>query len=465
MSPSAGGQSEAVTPRPDPKRRLVATLLAISLGAATAAIPSAPAASQERREPRTGFEKRNGASWTTEQEELDFLDAVNRGSSRVEIDRIGKSAQGRPLHLVQVGQPRPASISAAARDRVILFICSQHGNEPAGRETCLKVLRDLGFTQDPKLIELLQTWTMIFVPNANPDGRAADDRENADGVDVNRDHLNLTTLEAQAMATVIRDWRPDIVLDLHEFYTFNDSIGGAAPVLNDEEILYLWPRNLNVDESLHRLSKSLAIDYIEEGAEEAGYSADEYGKFDVGDQDLLQYAGDHDEGILRNLVGLRGSIGVLIEANQTPDPRNGAAELVNEAEVNLRRVASQYQTVVDTFRFMQDHGRAVEKATERALLRYAAEGRHRSEPVYFGGADNDPPEESEVQDPPPCAYRLTRDQGDEVRDVLKLLAISARRDNDGIVISMAQPSEPLIPLLLDARAERHAVQGEPVMKC
>jgi hypothetical protein len=352
---------------------------------------------------------------------------------------------------------------------VALFICSQHGDEPTGRETCLQWLRDLAFTQDPFLMGLLRSWTLLFLPNANPDGAEAGTRTNAQGVDVNRDHLNLRTPEGQAMARVIRAWRPDVVLDLHEFYGANPGgdqpFGGSAPVVYDDDVLYLWPRNLNVDPQIYSLSKTLAADYIGEGARAAGYTADEYGQASASNEDVAQIAGDHDEAILRNTGALRHSISVLVESNQEPNMRKGPGEAASQAEVNRRRVASQRQAVVDTLRFLSDQGDLLQLATTRAPRRDAAEGRTRTGAVYFGGADNQSPEPQEVQDPPPCAYRLSRAQAGEVRPALRLHRIRVIRRPQGVLVPMGQPAKPLIPLLLDARGSRHSVAGSALDTC
>ena len=52
--------------------------------------------------PVTAFEEREGAGWTTHDEEIAFLAEVVAGSDRAEMSAIGSSVEGRPLHLVRV---------------------------------------------------------------------------------------------------------------------------------------------------------------------------------------------------------------------------------------------------------------------------------------------------------------------------------------------------------------------------
>jgi hypothetical protein len=430
---------------------------------ALAALPSAVASGHDVEAPRTGFEEREGASWTTHEEEVEFLAAVDAGSDVASVEVIGTTEEGRPIHLVVLGSPRPRTAEQARSEPVELHICTQHGNEPAGREACLITLRDLAFSHEASDLSQLERQTTLFVPTANPDGREANSRENSEGVDVNRDHLNLSSLEAQAIARVIRDWQPDISIDHHEY-------GPGEPILYDDEVLYLWPRNLNVDEQVHDLGVAFSKEFLAPCLADAGFTSDEYGIDAVGSTDVQQTAGGGDEGILRNAAGLRHAVGILVESAVTMNLTNGPDEATT-AGVQLRRVASQVATARCTLGYMSTHGASVATATSGAAVRKTAEGRAQSEPVYLSGQDEDTtatqngdPEESID---PPCGYDLTPAQLTSVAEILDLHGIEAAPSSGGGArVSMAQPAEPVIPLLLDERnADRAETDATALETC
>jgi hypothetical protein len=225
-------------------------------------------------------------------------------------------------------------------------------------------------------------------------------------------------------------------------------------------MLVLWPRNLNVDTKIHDQAKELALDYITADAEAAGFSTDEYGQYEVADNDIHQSAGDGDEGIARNAMGLRHTLGILVETRVDNDLRNGPDEL-NEPAVQMRRVLSHTVAIDAVLRFMRERGAQIAQITHAARARAIQEGKLGNEPVYFGGADNSEPTEEQVVDPPPCGYELS---GEDIAKLKKVLALLDIR-HSGSFVGMAQVSEPVIPLLLDERGTRHAVSGEPLEKC
>jgi hypothetical protein len=432
------------------------TSLLASLAALTIGWAGGPAAAQEPP-PQTGFEQRNGSSWTTHQEELDFLAAVDARSERVTVEVIGETAQGRPLHLVQIGYPQPHGREAALNEPTILFGCSQHGNEPAGREACLKALRDLAFTTDPLLIELMSRVTFLVIPTANPDGREQNSRGNSANIDTNRDHLNLRTAEAQTIAAVVRDWKPDMAMDFHEY-------GPSIPVLYDDDVLYLWPRNLNIDPLIRTIGKSFSQQSLKPCLQAAGYTSDEYGLAAAGDVDVAQTAGDQDEGIMRNTMGLRHVVGILIESavSVSTNPQQLPNEAASTAAQQRRRVASQRATIDCTFTYLRQNAGALKRATDHAPLRKMGEGFALSSPVFFGGADNTAPAAGEEVYPPPCAYELSAAQAQALQPLFDLHGIRTVQGETGVRVPLGQPAEPLIPLILDDRGDRNTLSASPV---
>ncbi len=102
-----------------------------------------------------------------------------------------------------------------------------HGDEPAPPQALLNMLQ-AGVFDDRA------TW--FLVPMLNPAGFAADQRENASGVDLNRDYLSLATPEVRAHVRWLRRQpRFDLALCLHEdfeaegFYLYELRTGEPQP--------------------------------------------------------------------------------------------------------------------------------------------------------------------------------------------------------------------------------------------
>jgi len=94
--------------------------------------------------------------------------AVEQAAPAPRIERLGRSVQGRAINLVRIGDP--------AAPRKVLVVGAIHGDEPEGR----KVVDLLKAAVPPPGVELL------LLRNLNPDGLQRRTRQNAHGVDLNR---------------------------------------------------------------------------------------------------------------------------------------------------------------------------------------------------------------------------------------------------------------------------------------
>lgn len=138
------------------------------------------------------------------------------GGTRTALLTPGASQRGTPIYallLTRAAGTDPDSLSASKRPTVLL-LAQQHGDEPAGSEALLVLAQELAQGQ---LAHLLDKINVLLLPRANPDGAEAGTRLTANGIDLNRDHLLLQSPEAKALAVLVRDFRPTLVLDAHEY--------------------------------------------------------------------------------------------------------------------------------------------------------------------------------------------------------------------------------------------------------
>ena len=383
---------------------------------------------------QTAFQNSDGHVWTEHADEVAFLEAVDAASDRVEVDQIGQSANGLPIHMARIGYPTAPSSAEAAEGQSVLIVATQHGNEPAGQEMALQKISELAFTDDPELIAQLQETTILVIPTMNPDGRMLNQRRLANDVDMNRDHLALEQIETRVMANAIHFYNPDVIIDAHEKPT---TIGGA-------DIDALWPRNLNGDAAVRELSESLVRDYVFQDFEDAGRSWYVYGG------EGPEGVGDANPGIGRNSIGLRGSVGMLIE---TAGLRPG-----------VERVTYQHAAVDAALRFQHDNAAEIAAAVAEAPLNRAADGLGRA-PFYFGlAADNKPPTAEETLDPGACGYILTEEQAEQMARQFESFGVQTEPgDNPGeVLVSMAQPAMTVIPLLLDPMSDVQFVDAQRI---
>lgn len=139
-----------------------------------------------------------------------------RSSTQSAVIELGASQLGTPLLallLTRTGRTDPASLEASGRPTVLL-LGQQHGDGPASSEALLVIAKEL--VQSP-LASVLDRVNVLLLPRANPDGAERAQARLINGIDLPEDHLLLRSPEAQAIARLLRDYRPMVVIDATEF--------------------------------------------------------------------------------------------------------------------------------------------------------------------------------------------------------------------------------------------------------
>jgi hypothetical protein len=128
---------------------------------------------------------------------------VQRGLS---LEVAGHSAEGRNLNLIQWGQG----------GLPVLLWSQMHGDEPTGTAALLDIMNFLiAYPDHPLASGIRPKLHLLMMPMLNPDGAERTRRRNAQGIDINRDAMALTTPEGRTLKAVRDRFKPEIGFNLH----------------------------------------------------------------------------------------------------------------------------------------------------------------------------------------------------------------------------------------------------------
>jgi hypothetical protein len=135
-----------------------------------------------------------------------------------------------------------------------------HGDEPAGTEAMLHLIDRFISHQD--LTFLLEHLEIAVVPMANIDGYEKQQREAADGTDLNRDQTRFKAKESIALKKAFNAFHPQVALDFHEYRAYRKNFArfGRAGIASRYDAMFLYSGNLNVPDTLRKFTKSRFVD-------------------------------------------------------------------------------------------------------------------------------------------------------------------------------------------------------------
>lgn len=409
------------------------------LAAAPAGEPALPAAVAARfADPATVYDTpglRAGRDRYTGNDELRaWLRELAARPQGPRLLAAGRSAAGEAIEALQFsrGPGRPT----------VLLIGQQHGDEPAAAEALLVVAEMLASSAWAAWLERID---VVVLPRANPDGAALGLRWGRHGQDINRDHLLLQTPEAQALALLLRSYRPGLVVDVHE-YPVLPLWPAAFGAMQGHDLLLQLATVPNLPPALADAGERWFRQPLLQALAREGLRADWYHGHsgEPGDRQLVM--GGVQPDLLRNAVGLRNAIGILLESRGVGIGRAHLQRRVHSHVVaigSLLASAARQATALTALREQLDaevagaacHGDAVLAAAltptrrEMAMLDPVT-GADRSVAVLWASALELRPLARRAR---PCGYWLGAESGEAARRLTALGVTVQRLDNDAVL--------------------------------
>jgi hypothetical protein len=196
-------------------------------GAQGAASSTRPAAA--RVWPLTRPEASHYTETSRYEDVIAFMKAMAAASPQIHLTTYGYTFEGRPMPLAVIGalDATPEAVRATGKTRV--FIQGNiHAGEVEGKEAALWLLRSLA---KGERADWLRNVVLLITPIYNADGNervnvrnrgsqngpvgGMGQRQNAQGLDLNRDATKLESPEARSLARLLTQYDPHIAIDLH----------------------------------------------------------------------------------------------------------------------------------------------------------------------------------------------------------------------------------------------------------
>lgn len=235
--------------------------------------------------------------------------------------------------------------------------------------------------------------------------------------------MDLDTPESQTIAAVMRDYKPDLIGDFHEY----KEEGESRVLLGNPDTLHR-----NVDPAIRDLSRRL-FEYAKDALEAREFATGLYPTLSK----------DANEAVLRQQAALRHSPSLLVET-----PRRGALS-------SVERVAAQRTVAEGLLKMVREERRRLASTTAASARNAIAKGSGGRSRYYYRSP-------SRYSDKPPCGYSVTEDEYRDVAEELRLHGVTATHRHGAWRVTTAQASQPTIGLLLDDRAPEALTEADPI---
>lgn len=259
----------------------------------------------------TVAEESNFTDTATEAQVESYMRKLAGVWQQAELTTIGNTNEGRPMWAIVVAP----QVVGNTKPVTVLMLGGIHSGECDGKEALLALARDMAAGKHGDWWHSLR---LVFVPNFNADGnerrgkahrpgQAGPDqgmgiRENAQGLDLNRDFVKLDSPEVRGLVAALNAFDVDVLIDTH---TTNGSLHGY-------QLTYDIPHNPASPATVRHWLRSKLMPTVTRRMKQEGFDTYYYGNFDREHKKWSTYG--HEPRYSTEYMGLRGRIGILSES-------------------------------------------------------------------------------------------------------------------------------------------------------
>ena len=287
-----------------------------------------------------------------------FLNQLAKAAPRaIRVKSYGTTHEGRSLPLAVVGAGDSTVDAVRRTGKIRVYIQGNiHAGEVEGKESAQMLLRDLAAG---RRAEWLDKMVFLVAPIFNADGNekialnnrgpqygpmgGQGTRANAQGLNINRDHMKLDTPEARAFVRMMNDYDPHVLMDLH---TTNGTHHAYY-------LTYAPPLNPATDPAVIDLLRKQWFPWLTDTVRQKhGWDYYYYGNIGGGrrGQERAWRSFDHRPRFNNNYIGLRNRFGVLSEAYAYATFQDRITATNRFIEENLNFVAKNASKIRDIAR-------------------------------------------------------------------------------------------------------------------
>jgi hypothetical protein len=331
-----------------------------------------------QKQPQTVAEATNYAATSRYADVMNFIRELQKQSPLLRVERLCRSAEGRDVPLLVIGNPVPASpLEPRAQKKAVIYIQANiHAGEVEGKEATLMLARDILQQAKPPYLDKL---AILIAPIFNADGnekispnnrrqqpgpeQGVGVRTNGQNLDLNRDAIKAESPEVGGLLRNVLDrWDPLLLVDCH-------TTDGAY---HEPTVTYSWPVNPNGDAVLIEFERSKMLPEIDKIMKDKYKTLGlPYGGFrDAKDPAKGWETLEPQPRYITNYIGLRNRLGILDENYVHADFKT--------------RVTSNYNFLTAILDYCSTHADELTKMVADADARTIARGLAPKETDVFG---------------------------------------------------------------------------------